>query len=105
VSKESPVYVSFTSEVATADLINQTLDNQFFKFSPAVEGIVTWINKSTIRFQPTKPMESGKVYNVAFNIGKVMQMPEEMQEFQFNFQVMEQNFDVVFDGLRFYENG
>lgn len=105
ISKESPILISLTSQVATADFENREIDEELFDIKPSVKGSSSWVDASTIKFIPETPLQNGKDYDVTFHIGKVMKMPEELQKFNFSFSTLEQNFDVVFEGLRFYDNG
>ncbi|MFN6944469.1 MAG: alpha-2-macroglobulin family protein [Cytophagaceae bacterium] len=103
ISKESPVQIRFVSETATEDMLGKPLDVEVFKFSPAIEGTTYWVDKSTLQFQPSKPLQSGQHYNALFRIGKILDMPKELKELNFGFQTLEQNLSVFIEGMQSYD--
>ncbi|MCR6637660.1 MAG: hypothetical protein NVV82_01325 [Sporocytophaga sp.] len=103
ISRESPIRVSFVSEIVKPEEINTPLQSDLFKFSPSLKGTTKWIDKSTIEFVPEEPLNPGKSFEAKFEIGEVMQMPEDLQTFEFGFQTIPQTFDVYVEGLRTYD--
>lgn len=105
VSSESPILVSFTSEIAKPELFNQPITDKLFEIKPSIKGVASWINANTIRFVPEKNLKNGSTYQVSFHISAIMPMPKSMEKFNFSFQVMRQYFDVQTEGLHFYDDG
>ncbi len=105
ISSESPILITFTSEVARPDQFNHPIDEKLFDIKPGIQGTTSWINSNTIRFVPDKSLKSGEAYKVSFNMGAVMSVPDNLKKFPFSFQIMQQYFDVQTEGLHFYEDG
>ncbi|WP_028981150.1 alpha-2-macroglobulin family protein [Sporocytophaga myxococcoides] len=103
ISRESPIRISFISEIVKPEEINNPLQTDLFSFSPSIKGTTKWIDKSTIEFVPEEPLNPGQSFDAKFEIGEVMQMPEDLQTFDFAFQTIPQTFDVYVEGLRTYE--
>jgi len=103
ISRESPIQIKFVSEIAKPEEINQPVEKSLFDFSPGIKGTATWIDKSTIQFTPDEPLKPGTDFSASFEIGEVLQMPSDLQTFDFNFQTIPQTFDVTLEGLRTYD--
>ncbi|HEX8547016.1 MAG TPA: MG2 domain-containing protein [Cytophagaceae bacterium] len=103
ISKESPVLIRFFADVAKPEQINVPVEASLFDFDPDIKGTVTWLDKNTIQFKPNEPLPSDKAYEVSFKIGNVMEMPKELEKLDFNFQTMPQTFEVMTEGLGFYD--
>jgi len=103
ISRESPIRVSFVSEIVQPDEINTPLQTDLFKFTPSIKGITKWIDKSTIEFVPEEPLKPGQSFDAKLKIGKVMQVPDDLEVFEFSFQTIPQTFDVYLEGLRTYD--
>jgi uncharacterized protein YfaS (alpha-2-macroglobulin family) len=68
---------------------------RLFKFSPSIDGEVTWLDNRTMEFQPEGRLISGQVYEVGFALGKVIDgVPGDLSDFKYSFQVIPQNFEV-----------
>ena len=48
---------------------------ELFDLDPDVEGTVTWSDRSTLSFQPTKRLEQNKTYTVNFHLNKLIEVP------------------------------
>ena len=92
-SKDSKMFTTEGAEI-TEDL---------FEFSPAVEGKAYWLSPNTIEFKPSELLESGKEYTVEFELGKVLDVQEKYEEFEFVFHTIKQNFEVKISGISTYQ--
>ena len=103
ISRESPIQIRFVSEVVSSDQVNTPVEKELFKFKPSINGTAKWIDRSTIQFEPEDALVPGTSFQGSFNIGDVMQMPEDMQTFGFKFQTVPQIVEIMIDGLRTYD--
>lgn len=74
-----------------------------FEFSPSINGKVELNGDREFNFIPDKPMESGSHYDVTFKLSKVAEVPKELGNFEFGFDIIEQNYQVFIDGLEAYD--
>jgi len=76
------------------------LTESYFEFSPSIKGVTTWIDARTLCFEPAEPMPSGQEYKVAFHLAKLMQVPSDLEEFEFGFSIIKQNLEVSIEGVK-----
>lgn len=94
ISKESSIRIQFTAGFADSNTLKQ--ENNLFSFSPDIKGSVKWIDASTVEFKPEKPLPSGTKYEAVFHLDKVTEVSEELEEFTFQFNTIQQAFEVSF---------
>lgn len=100
ISREAVVRVRLATDVAKENEINAAVDKKIFEFSPALEGTAVWTDKSTLEFRPKEKMKQGQIYQVTFLLSKVLIVPKKFSEFEFDFQVIPQSFEVNVEGLK-----
>lgn len=100
VSKKSTIRIQLATDAAVTHTINESVKETLFDFSPSVEGKAFWVDARTIEFKPTKDLDIDKLYDVEFNLGKVMNVPKKFRNFKFNVQTMKPSFQVSDNGLR-----
>jgi uncharacterized protein YfaS (alpha-2-macroglobulin family) len=104
VSNESTIRVLLANDHDKPIDSSKPIEGKLFSFSPSIKGEAYWIDKRTIEFVPAKAMPSGKQYAVAFNLTKLVDVPDDFKKFEFSFRTMRQHFDVFVDGLSSYDN-
>jgi hypothetical protein len=100
VSKKSTVRIVLASDASVTHGINETIKEELFHFSPSVEGKAYWVDAKTIEFKPSKDFTSNELYEVDFNLSKVMSVPSSFKNFKFNIQTIKPSFQVEENGLR-----
>lgn len=100
ISKKSTVRIQLAADANTTHTINETVKEDLFEFSPAVEGKAYWTDGRTIEFKPAKDLQPGQVYEVAFKLNKVANVPAAFKTFKFNAEVMKPSYTVEDFGLR-----
>ena len=78
---------------------NSQLAQQLLSFEPAIEGTATLVNKRHYRFTPTQPLPSGQAYSATLSAQAVALTQEGSEDFVFNFNVIEQAFEIKMNGL------
>ncbi len=94
VSKEVSIKIQLSAQITDSLKLNTETD--LFSFSPSIKGKTKWIDANTIEFKPDEPLESGETYEAEFALGKLMDVPKELEEFEFGFTVIQQSFEVSF---------
>jgi len=100
ISKESSIRIKLVRNVQGTHAQNEALADGVFNFSPAIKGRAYWVDALTIEFKPDKPLDPNKTYTATFKLGKVIDVSDHFQEFQFGFQTMAPDFTVTFNGLQ-----
>jgi hypothetical protein len=104
VSKKSVIKIRLAADAAVTHTLNETVKEDLFDFTPSVTGKAYWTDARTIEFKPDKELEANKLYEVAFNLNKVMKVPAKFKEFAFNIQTIKPSFEVTENGLRCNNN-
>ena len=100
VSKKTVIRIQLAADANTSHTINETVKENLFEFSPALEGRAYWVDARTIEFKPANNMQPGQVYEVSFKLNKAMDVPAAYKTFVFNVEVLKPNFAVEEFGLR-----
>lgn len=100
VSKKSTIRIQLATDASATHTVNESIKENLFSFSPAVEGKAFWVDARTIEFKPTKDLDIDQLYEVEFNLGKVVNVPKKFREFKFNVQTFKPSFQISDNGLR-----
>jgi uncharacterized protein YfaS (alpha-2-macroglobulin family) len=100
VSKKNTIRIQLASDATTAHSVNETIKDELFSFSPSVEGKAYWVDARTIEFKPDKDLKADELYEVAFNLNKVTDVPSKFKIFKFNIQTTKPSIQVDENGLR-----
>lgn len=103
ISNQASIKVQLTESIKTA-VANEELKLDVFDFSPNLEGKAIWIDDRTIQFQPSELIPSGKIFDIEFELGKLLGVPSKLETFEFRVQTINQGIFVVFDGIEAYNN-
>ena len=95
ISKKDNISIELASQISIPDL----LPDKLFKIEPSVEGKLVKSGQTLI-FSPNTPLKSGTQYVVDLQLGKLTDVPEDMQTFQFAFKTIEQNYSIQVEELR-----
>jgi uncharacterized protein YfaS (alpha-2-macroglobulin family) len=98
VSNATKVQVRLVGEVPEA-VPGKVLPFNPFSFSSDVKGEVKWVDKQTIEFTPEKPLPSGEIYTVDFELYKFVKVPDHLKTLTFRFQVKHQAIRYEFNGI------
>ncbi len=99
ISVQSPIRIILANEVGSDKEFNKPIEEQLFDFSPSIEGTTVWIDSRTIEFRPKEKLPAGQKYSATFHLSKVTEAPKALSDFEFEFDVMTQSFEVYVDGL------
>ncbi len=100
ISKKNTVRLQLASAVSTMHAVNEEIKQKLFNFSPAVDGKAYWVDARTIEFKPNTDLRPGELYEVSFELGKLVKLPSAFNKFRFNVQIVQPSFEVKEHGLR-----
>jgi uncharacterized protein YfaS (alpha-2-macroglobulin family) len=102
ISVGSPIRVRFTRNLS--DSLTGVSLNNVFRFSPSIPGEVTWEDSRTLVFTPNTFLPGNERFEATLNVKELIpDIDSEKEKFNFVFQTLEQNYDVTFTGLKFYQ--
>ena len=90
----STIRIMLTQDVVDSSAVGQETSVKLFSFSPSLKGKTVWLDRRTVQFTPEARLMSGQLYEVGFALYRLLDVPEELKEFVFTFQVIPQNFEV-----------
>ncbi len=94
VSSESKLRIVLQKPATISVEKNKELENDLFSFSPGMDGKIVWIDDYTVEFKPAENLGNNKLYDIAFDLKKVCEVPDELKQFDFNIQTIPQAMDV-----------
>ncbi|MDP1744265.1 MAG: hypothetical protein Q8L90_01735, partial [Bacteroidota bacterium] len=99
ISSESTIRILLTNEVEGPVEIGKPIEKTLFDFSPSIKGTAVWLDSRTIEFRPEKPLPSNIHYEAEFYLSTILKVPDKFETFEFDFQTMQQSFEVYVDGI------
>lgn len=102
ISSGSTIRIILANDAVDSSFIGQESSVNLFSFQPSIKGKSIWLDRRTVEFKPEARMEAGRIYEVSFELGKLLTVTQELSEFQFSFQVMPQNFEIAIDNVKPY---
>lgn len=98
VSATSNVVLSLVSDLPEA-IREESLDQDLLEIRPSLKGDLSWVNSRTLEFVPEEMLSPGTLYQCKFHLGKVMEVPGELEVLEFQFQTIQQSLYVELEGL------
>lgn len=103
ISSKSSIRIVLSQSVASNDEIGRETPVKLFEFSPSIEGTTFWLDDKTVEFRPTAALNQGVVYETTFFLSKLIPgVPSTLEDFEYTFQVIPQNYEVSIDNLKPY---
>src|ERR1051326_560480 len=99
ISNQSRIRIILTNESPKTVQAGQPVEGTLFEFSPAVKGTAYWVDSRTIEFKPDSKLPSGQEYKAAFHLSQLMEVPRNLEDFEFSFRVIEQSLEVKVSGM------
>ncbi|HEY9046723.1 MAG TPA: MG2 domain-containing protein [Ohtaekwangia sp.] len=98
----STLRIILANDAVDSSLIGQESSVKLFSLSPSVSGKTIWLDRRTVEFRPESRLTSGQVYAVTFGLSKLLAVPAELNNFEYTFQVIPQNFELAVDNIKPY---
>lgn len=85
----TPVRIRLEGSLKNGFHDGETLPPSILQFSPSVKGQLILTDRSMLEFIPEHPFQNGQTYRIRFNIGALMDVPEENKYFEFPIKITE----------------
>ena len=99
VSKQAVIRIQLASTGSMIHTATGLEERELFSFNPSIKGKAYWVDARTIEFRPDENLIPEKKYEVTFKLGKLITVPHQLRNFDFQFQVVKPALRVVQDGL------
>jgi uncharacterized protein YfaS (alpha-2-macroglobulin family) len=99
ISNESTIRILLTNEMEAPVEIGKPVDKKLFDFSPSIKGAAVWVDSRTIEFRPDQALPANTHYKAEFFLSEILDVPDDFETFEFDFQTMQQSFEVFVDGM------
>jgi uncharacterized protein YfaS (alpha-2-macroglobulin family) len=99
ISSHSTIRILLTNDMEKPVEIGKAIEEKLFDFSPSIKGTTVWIDNRTIEFRPEAPLPNNTNYKAAFFLSEIIDVPNQFETFDFDFQTMQQSFEVYVDGI------
>ena len=95
ISGTSAIRVRLAQDIQGIVSFGEPVEDDYFEFEPAISGKTRWIDASTIEFIPEKRLPQNQQYTAHFNLGKLLKVPEKLQDMAFSFKTIKQSAEVT----------
>jgi len=104
VSTGTTIKVKLSNEFANSTQLNTPLKDEYFSFDPKIEGETIWRDAQTLEFKPKERLTPGQTYKATFHLNKLIEVKKELQEFEFQFQTIQQSVQLQLNDLKTYHS-
>ncbi|MDF9798653.1 uncharacterized protein YfaS (alpha-2-macroglobulin family) [Catalinimonas alkaloidigena] len=101
ISSESSIRIKFNQALADSSQLGKKVDEEYFSFNPSIKGETYWLDRSTLEFMPEQRLRSGQKYQVKFALEELIEVPDELESFEYALRTMQQNYAVELNGLTY----
>ncbi|MBK7247612.1 MAG: hypothetical protein IPI05_08085 [Flavobacteriales bacterium] len=99
ISARAAIRVRIAEGVALKDTSDNALQ-KLFSLSPAADGVVSWQDAYTLAFQPRERLKQNTDYTVTFHLGRLAEVPKDLQDLKFTVSTFEQSIDLRVNDLQ-----
>jgi uncharacterized protein YfaS (alpha-2-macroglobulin family) len=99
ISKTGTIRLQLTSQVKTLNSSDVADEQTLFHFKPAIKGKTYWIDGQTVEFRPDEALKPGQKYRAIFDLNDLTETAKELEEFEFDFKVINPGLHFSQDGL------
>ncbi len=103
ISTEGTIRVELAYDFADSSQFGVVLQPQLFDFSPGVDGEAVWVDTRTLEFRPAAPLKPNMLYTAEFFISQLMDMPDSLKTFRFQFRTRKQALELEVDNHKAYD--
>lgn len=99
ISIGSTIQLRFVQPQVEEHKIGSIETRKLIRFSPNITGELKWVDAFTLAFQPNEWLQPDQVYEVSFQLSDVMDTKKGLEQFDFNFHTIKQDFEVTMGNL------
>jgi len=104
ISSGSTIKIKFASELQQNVELNTPVKEKLFSFEPEIAGDAVWLDGQTIEFRPKDRLAAGQLFKASFHLDKLLDVKDDLKEFNFLFQVVKQSARVEVNNIKCYNN-
>src|ERR1700761_5168305 len=104
ISSGSTIKIKFASELQQNVELNAPVKEKLFSFEPEIAGDAVWLDGQTIEFRPKDRLAAGQLFKASFYLDKLLEVKDDLKEFNFLFQVVKQSARVEVNNIKCYNN-
>jgi alpha-2-macroglobulin len=98
----SPIRMVLSSDMVDSASVGDETTVKLFELSPSVKGVTVWLDRRTVEFRPEARLISGQIYEIRFQLSRLIEVPEALRTFEYTLQVIPQNFEVSVENIKPY---
>ncbi len=98
----SPIRMSLSRDVVDSAMVGDETTVKLFELNPSVKGVTVWIDRRTVEFRPADRLISGQIYEIKFQLSRLVEVPDALHTFEYTLQVIPQNFEVTIENIKPY---
>lgn len=98
VSRKSKLRVVFVNDVVGKEMVGQDASG-YLKLSPSIKGNASFVSERELVFTPQEDMDQGRYYRAVLKAKGLSGIPERLDQYEFVFQAMAQEFEVTTAGV------
>ncbi len=102
ISSESAIRIILAEDATDSASVGKETSVKLLEFSPSLKGTSRWLDRRTLEFKPAGRLISGQFYEVRFFLSKLLAVSKELGVFEYNFQVIPQNFELTIENVKPY---
>jgi alpha-2-macroglobulin len=104
ISTHATIKVRLFADFVDSGMYNVPVEEKLFDFSPSVSGKTYWIDSRTLEFRPDEALPAKEFYTAKFYLSKLLKVPDSLKTFEFQFQTLQQDFEVQVLNHKAYKN-
>lgn len=98
----STIRMMLSRDVVDSTSVGEETNIKLFELSPSVKGTTVWLDRRTVEFRPESRLASGQIYEVKFQLSRLIDVPQALQSFEYTIQVIPQNFEASVQNVKPY---
>jgi len=102
ISSGSPIRIILTEDAIEQSMVGQETSVKLFSLKPNVSGKSIWLDQRTVEFRPASRLTSGQVYEIDFNLSRILAVPDPLATLHYSLRVIPQNYGLTIDNTKPY---
>src|SRR5690349_11359025 len=98
VSRSSKIRLLFVNGIVGKDMIGTSAD-RMIEIDPSIKFSSSFVSEREILIAPAEPLKAGAAYRVRVHLKKMVALPDKLDTYEFQFNVIKPDFDVKVAGL------
>ena len=98
ISKRDRITITFNQDVAGEYMVGRPTSG-LLVLEPEVEGVATFVSARELVFAPAADLPSGQSFQATLPRSGLLDLPEDLADYRFSFQVIAQHFEVEVHGV------